>query len=91
VVLKDRTRGNGHTQKHGTLPLNIRKCFFTVRVTEHWNRLPRDVVEFLSLGILINWPDRVLGNHLWVALLEQGTWTRRLPEVHFNLIYAMIL
>ena len=35
VVPTDRTRGNRHKLKHRRLPLNIRKHFFTVRVTEH--------------------------------------------------------
>jgi len=35
VVPSGRTRGNGHTLKHERFPLNIRKHFFSVRVTEH--------------------------------------------------------
>ncbi|KAK4824376.1 hypothetical protein QYF61_014036 [Mycteria americana] len=46
VVPSDRTRGNGHKLKHEQCHLNIRKHFFTVRVTEHWHRLPRKVAEF---------------------------------------------
>jgi len=52
--------------------LNIRKHFFTVRVTQNWDRFPGEVVESLFLEILKTCLDMVLGSQLWVALLEQG-------------------
>jgi len=57
VVPSDRTRSNRHKLK---FRLNMRKNFFPLRVTEHWNRLPREVVESPSLEIFKTLMDKVL-------------------------------
>jgi len=58
------------------LVLNIRKNFFPLRVTEHWNRLPREVVESPSLEIFKTCLDKVVCSLLYVTLLRQEGWTR---------------
>ncbi|KFV77777.1 hypothetical protein N308_06291, partial [Struthio camelus australis] len=55
---------NGQKLKHRQFHLNRRKNFFPVRVTEHWNRLPREVVESPLLKIFKTHLDVTLGNML---------------------------
>ncbi|KFV85406.1 hypothetical protein N308_09932, partial [Struthio camelus australis] len=55
---------NGHKLQHRQFRLNLRKKFLTVRVTEHWNRLPREVVDSSSLEIFKIHLDTTLGNVL---------------------------
>jgi len=60
VVPRDRTRVNRHKMKHRKFHLNMRKNFFPLRVTEHWNRLSRRVVYSSSFEILKTCLDKVL-------------------------------
>lgn len=51
-------------EMHRKFHLNMRKNF-TVKVTEHCNRLPRVVVELSSLEISKSHLDTILRNNLW--------------------------
>ncbi|KFQ98382.1 hypothetical protein N306_05093, partial [Opisthocomus hoazin] len=61
-VCSDRTRGNSCKLKEGRFRLDIRKKFFTMRVVEHWNRLPRDPADAPSLAVFKARLDRALSN-----------------------------
>lgn len=50
----------------------MKKNFFTVRVPEHWNRLPREVVESPSLNIFKSHLDTYLCNLLYGTCLSSG-------------------
>lgn len=69
-------RGAGHKPEGRGCPVNVRMCFFTVRVTE----LIREVVEPPSWEIFPPHLDMALGDLFQVSLLEQG-WAQMDPEV----------
>jgi len=64
VVPSDRSRGSGHTLKYRRFHGNCRKHFFSVRVTQHWYSLFREVLEFPSVELLKSHLYTVLDNWL---------------------------
>jgi len=60
AVYSDRTRSKGLKLEHGKFHTNMQKNFFIIRVVEHWNRLPREVVESPSTEMSKTWLDAYL-------------------------------
>ena len=55
-------RGNSHKLKHTEFHTNVCNNFLTVRVMEHWNRLPREAVKSPSLEVFKTHLDAFLCN-----------------------------
>ena len=77
-----RTKGNSHELKHRKFCTNMWRKFFTVRVTEHWNRLPRGVVDSSSLEIFKAHLDTYLCSLLEGACFAGGwiQWSLGVPH-----------
>ncbi|KAJ7405117.1 hypothetical protein WISP_141788 [Willisornis vidua] len=76
VVPSNRTRGKRQKLRHRKFHLNSRNNLSAVQMTEHWNRLPREVVECPSPDIFKNCLDAICAMCSRMTLIEQGGWTR---------------
>ena len=64
MVCSNRTRSNSLKPEHRKFCTNMCNNFFTVRVTERWNRLPREAVESPCMEIFKTRLDTYLCNLL---------------------------
>lgn len=79
------TRVKGHKLQDTKLYLNIRKNFLTTAVVKHYNQLPTEVVASPPLESTQNLRGHILGNLLWVTLLEQEGLALMISKVPSNL------
>lgn len=63
-----KTRDDDFEVKEGRFRLEMRKIYFTMRMVEHWNRLPRGVVDAPLLRTFKVRMDEGLRNLVWLKM-----------------------
>jgi len=71
-VCSDRTGSNGPKLEHRKFYTSFYKNFFTVRMTQYWKRLPREVVESASMEIVKTCLDAYLCSILEGTCFSRG-------------------
>lgn len=84
-------RDDGCKLKYRKFCLYVGKNFSSVRVTEHWHRLPEEVVESPSLEFFRRGLGTVMSHLLQLTELWVGWCTRWSPEFHSNFSCLQIL
>lgn len=69
---------------NGRFLLGLRKNFFTLRTVEHWKRLPRESVHFLSLDVFKIRRGKALHNVALLTLLWAWGWNKDLLRSLLN-------
>ena len=57
-----RRKGNGFKLKEGRFRLDMRKKKYMIKIVRHWSKLPRELVDALSLQIFKVGPDHAMRN-----------------------------
>ena len=84
AVCSDRTRNNCLKLEHRKFQKNMQMNFFTVKVTEHWNMLPREEQSLLLRhGYPTFWPAKATVSE---EELSTTTFKKVAPKV-MSLIY----
>ena len=84
-------QGKRHKLKHRRFRLNISKHLFTVRVTEHWHRLSREIMESPSLELFKSCLDTDRATCFRWPCLNKGSWTRLPPGLPCTLNHSVSL
>lgn len=88
VMPSNRTMGNRSKLEHGKIHTNLRKNFLTLRVTEHFNKLIREIVDLLEIfkTHLDAFPDVLMLN--WIISRDPFQSLLFCDSVEFLLIFS---
>ena len=72
LMCSNRTKSNDLKFEHRKFRTNMQKDFLMVRMMEHWNRLPRRIVESPSQEIFKTCKGSYLCDYCWIPAFVGG-------------------